>query len=92
MTAVNTRRLILNDGTIIEGGDAGLSSEGNLWLWFTGHTMMQAFTLFLDPQKTERITFWRTEEAEDIYEGYTNCTNINIDANGMMHVCLTREG
>ena len=89
---MNTRKLILNDGTIIEGGDAGLSSNGNLWLWFTGYTMMQTVTIFLDPVKTASITFWRTEGAEDTYEGYTNCTNINIDANGTMHVCLTREG
>lgn len=86
------RRLILNDGTEIENGDAGLSSIGNLWLWFTGYTMMQAAALFLNPEKTAQITFWRTEDAVDTYEGYTNCTNINIDANGRISICLTREG
>lgn len=85
------RRLILNDDTVIENGEAGLSSANNLWVWFTGRTMMEAAAIFFNPGKTERIIF-QYGEMEDTYEGYTNCTNINIDANGMMHVCLTREG
>lgn len=88
---MNGRRLILNDGTVIEGGEAGLSSSGNLWLWFTGYTMMQAAMMFFDPEKTEKITFYRTEEASDDYEGYTNCTNISIEKNGRLSICLKRE-
>ena len=88
--AMEERKLILNDGTEIAGGNAGLSSEGNLWLWFSGFTMMQAAMMFLDPEKTARIIF-RGIDAEDIYEGYTNCTNMNVDANGQFHICMTRE-
>ena len=69
---MNGHRLILNDGTVIEDGEAGLSSSGNLWLWFGGYTMMQAAAMFFDPEKTEKITFYRTEEAITDFEGYTN--------------------
>lgn len=87
---MDERKLILNDGTEIAGGYAGMSSRGNLWLWFTGYTMAQAVTMFLDPAKTARIVF-SAGEAEEIYEGYTNMTSINVDANGQFHVGMQRE-
>ena len=87
---MNERSLILNDGTVIEGGSAGMSSEGNLWLWFTGYTMAQAAMMFLDPTKTERIIF-RGGETDIIYEGYTNCININRDGSGQFHICMVQE-
>ena len=79
------RKLILNDGTEIEGGYAGISSRGNLWMWFTGYTMAQAVMMFLDPEKTERIVFMAGET------GYTEMTSINVDANGQFHVGMKRE-
>jgi hypothetical protein len=84
------RKLILNDGTEIEGGHAGISSRGNLWMWFTGYTMAQAVMMFLDPEKTERIVFM-AGETEEVYEGYTEMTSINVDANGQFHVGMKRE-
>jgi len=89
---MSARNLVLNDGTTIEDGDAGLSSSNNLWLWFTGYTMMQVALMFLDTEKTSRITFHQSEDVVDVYEGYTNCININMETNGQFHVCLTREG
>lgn len=87
---MDDRKLILNDGTVIEGGYSGLSSRGNLWLWFTGYTMAQAVMMFLDPAKTEKIIFM-AGDTEEIYEGYTNMTSINVDANGQFHVGMQRE-
>ena len=87
---MDDRTLILNDGTVIDGGYAGMSSRGNLWLWFTGCTMAQAAAMFLDPEKTERIVS-KAGDTEDVYEGYTSCTNINVDANGQFHICMVRE-
>ena len=84
-------RLILNDGTVIEGGEAGLSSNGNLWLWFTGYSIMQAAMMFFDPEKTNRITFNQPGDVNTVYEGYTNCTSISIENNGQLSVCLKRE-
>ena len=84
------RKIVLNDGTEIDGGTAGISSEGNLWLYFTGYTMMQTAMMFLDPEKTEKITFIGGE-TEYIYEGYTNCVNMSLDDVGKFHICMVRE-
>lgn len=79
-------RLILNDGTVIEGGLAGYAA-GNLWCYFAG-TMQQAVSLFLDPAKTARIVF-EYGEMQDVHEGFTTCTSVNIDVDGNVSVCLT---
>lgn len=83
------RRLILNNGTIIEGGEAGYSS-GNLWLWFTGWTLQQAAAVFFNPAATMRIVFQYGED-EDVYLGYTDCTGLSIDEDGRISVCLVKE-
>ena len=83
------RRIILNDGTTLEGGEAGYS-QGFLWIYLHGYTMMQAAMLFFDPEKTARIVF-QYGEMENTYEGFTNCININIDVDGRLSVCMTRE-
>lgn len=83
------RRLILNDGTIIENGEAGCA-QGFLWCYFIGYTLQQAASLFFDVSKTSRIVF-QYGEMEDTYNGYTNCVNLNIDADGMISVCMKRS-
>lgn len=80
-------RLVLNDGTIIEGGRAGYAA-GNLWCYFTG-TMQQAVSVFLDPAKTARIEFVYGEMS-DVHEGFTVCTSINCDIDGNISVCMVK--
>ena len=80
-------RLILNDGTAIEGGRAGYAA-GSLWLYFAG-TMQQAVSMFLDPAKTARIVFVYGEMSDE-YEGFTNCTSINCDIDGNISVCMVK--
>ena len=82
------RRLILNDGTVIENGEAG-QTPLNLWLWFGGMTLQEAAALFFDTEKTETITF-QYGEMEDIYEGYTSCARLEIDTDGKITVCMKR--
>lgn len=82
------RRLILMDGTTLEDGRCGLA-DGHLWCWITGMTMMQAAMIFLDPTKTGEIVF-EYGEMSDTYENYTNCTNLSIDNDGKVSICLTR--
>lgn len=82
------QRLILNDGTIIEGGKAGYA-QGFLWCYFTGYTLPQAAMLFFDPTKTARIVF-QYGEMEDVHEGFTNCINTGIDVDGRVSVCMTK--
>jgi hypothetical protein len=82
------RRLILNDGTIIEGGEAGYS-QGFLWVWFTGYTLQQAALMFFDTSKTSKIVF-QYGEMESVYEGFTTVMNLGIDVDNNVSVCLTK--
>jgi hypothetical protein len=80
--------LIFADGTTIEGASCGYA-EGNLWCWVTGYTMPQAAQVFLDPAKTERITF-QHGETEDVFEGFTKCTNLFINVDEQISACLQK--
>lgn len=82
------RRLILNDGTIIEDGEAGYAQR-NLWLWFTGYTLQDAASIFFNAFKTAHIIF-QYGEMQDEYDGYTNCTALQIDTDGRISICLTK--
>lgn len=82
------KRLILNDETVIEDGQAGYS-QGFLWLYFTGYTMPEAGAIFFDPLKTDKIIF-QYGEMEDVYEHFTSCTNLMIDSDGLISVCMTK--
>ena len=81
------KRVILNNGTILENAEAGYA-DGFLWIWFDG-TMQQAAELFLDPANTSVITF-QYGEMQDVYEGYTDCTVIKASADGTLSVCMTK--
>lgn len=82
------QRLLLMDGTTIDGGTAGYAS-GFLWCWFTGYTLQEAAQIFFDPTKTGRIVF-QFGEMSETYEGYTNCTSISIDIDGRVSVCMKK--
>jgi 4-diphosphocytidyl-2-C-methyl-D-erythritol kinase len=41
------RNIVLNDGTVIPGGECGYS-DGFLWCWLNGYTMQQAASLFFE--------------------------------------------
>lgn len=85
---MNGRRIVLNDGTTIEGGEAGYS-QGFLWVWFTGYTLQQAALMFFDTSKTSKIVF-QYGEMESVYDGFTTVTNLGIDVDQQVSVCLTR--
>jgi hypothetical protein len=82
------RRLILKDGKIIEGGEAGYYG-GFLWLYIPAMPLSMAVALFDNPAKTGHIVF-QYGEMEDAYDGYTSCMGVNIDADGRVSVCMTK--
>lgn len=82
------KRLILADGTVIENGEAGYS-EGFLWLYAESMSMMQAAQIFLDSDKTLRIRF-QYGEMEDVYDGFTVCRGITMNADGDLAVCMVK--
>lgn len=82
------RKLILNDGTILEGSEAGYA-DGFLWLYITGMSLQDAAIMAFNPEKTRKITF-QYENMQEIYEGFTVCTNLHIDQDGLVSVCLKK--
>ena len=82
------RRLVLNDGTQIENGEAGYA-DGFLWLFIPGYTIQQGI-VFFDPEKTSKIIY-QYGEMEDTYTGFTNCRTLMIQE-GRLAVQMTQEG
>ena len=82
------QRLILNDGTEIEGGSAGYA-EGFLWLYFSGMTFSQAANVFSDAAKTSRIIH-QYGEMHATYDGFTECMTVQVDVDGHVSVCLKK--
>lgn len=81
-------QIVLNDETIIPGARAG-RSDGYLWVYFAGFSMLETAEIFCDAEKTCRIEY-DYGEMSAVYEGYTNCRTINIDYDGNVSVCLAR--
>ena len=81
-------RLILNDGSVIEGGRAGYSDRF-LWLFFKGYTMQQAAMVFFDPSKTAKIIY-QYGEMESMFNGFTVCLSLMTDADGEISVCMAK--
>lgn len=79
------RQLILNDGTIIPNGEAGLSG-GFLWLYLPGYTIQQAAAVAFDSNKTSVIVF-DYGDLTDTFNGFTSCVNISAE-DGQSSVCL----
>lgn len=71
------QRLILADGTTIEGATAGYS-DGYLWLWFPGWTMAQTAAVVLNREAMKKIYFQYGEE-EEVYSGFTVCVHMKQD-------------
>lgn len=82
-------RLILMDRTEIEDGRAG-EADGRLWLWFGGMSLSEAAAIAFNPEKTGRIRY-QYGAMEDVYTGYTDCTNIGIGPDGLISISLRRE-
>ena len=82
-------RVILNDGTVLENGNAGYA-EGFLWLWITGLTIQQVAAIVFDSSKTSKIVY-QYGDMEDNYNGFTDCVALNINYDGIVAACL-KEG
>lgn len=82
-------RLILNDGTVIENGRAGLSG-GELSLWMPGYSIVQVAMLIADKTKMQRVIS-SAGGLDNEYVGYTECVLITIDYNGETFVSMRKE-
>ena len=89
MRKTEGERLILKDRTEIEDGRAG-EADGFLWLWFGGMTMAEAAEIAFNPEKTGKIRH-QYGEMEDVYTGFTSCTNIGIGPDGKIFISMRRD-
>lgn len=80
--------LLLNDGTVVEKGHAGLA-DGFLWLGFPGWTMQKAAEKAFDANAMNRIIWNVSEDDEEVYTGYTVCRHIDQD-DGEIAVCMVK--
>jgi len=80
-------KLILADGTRINGGEAGFTGE-ELWIYLPGWTVTKAAQVFGSQSKTKEIRV-QYNEAEDLYLGYTECKNIMAQSKRIA-VCLVK--
>ena len=82
-------KLILNDGTEIVNGSAW-NVRGDLWVTYKGGTFADAVAIALDHEKTSCITYEHEGES-DVFEGFTDCTSVNLDLAGNITIILRRE-
>ena len=82
------QRLIFADGSEIEGAACGYS-DGCLWCWLPNYTMQAALLIFFDPEKTARIVY-EYGAMHDVYNGFTECVSLFIDADSRVSGCLKR--
>lgn len=81
-------KLVLNDGTTIQDGHAGLA-DGFLWLWLPGTTIQSAAAIAFNQERTKRITYWYGDNLEITYSGFTECVNI-MTQGFEIAVCMRR--
>lgn len=75
-----TQTVTLADGTVLNGYAGRSSLSGEIWVWLDeGTSMVTAFGLFSDPEKTATIRTDLTEDTSETYEGYTTMSLIRED-------------
>lgn len=85
----NELGLIFADGTVIEDGFCMLDGVELICI-VKGISMIQSAQIFLDPVKTERITY-KTAYESRIYDGFSDCWNIFKDGNGKITAIMRKE-
>lgn len=81
-------KLILNDGTEIQGHL--LETENRLFLYLNDITLTEAFSLLIDPRKTEYIQWERYRQTGHVY-GFTKLMSISEEEGGMICAGLKKE-
>lgn len=88
----DVRRIILADGTILEGSECGYA-EKRLWCFLKGLTFVQAFQIFSDPEKIKKIIFeygYVDSPIREEYIGFINMVSI-VKRETTIDICLEKE-
>lgn len=83
----------LADGTILNAS-CGFDGESGIWIWMSDkddpvNNMAAMFTIFSDPKKTATIIS-NIRGIEEVYEGYTKLTILQVDYNGCVHIQMKK--
>lgn len=71
------RCLVFSDGTRLTGCGYGYYDRV-LWLYLGGMTMLEAFPIVSDPEKTQKIEYFSGEILIDSFEGFTEITAMSV--------------
>lgn len=83
--------VVLNDGTSLFGTAGETYEGGDLWIWFDQEiTMMEAVTLFSDPEKTSKITVNVSKIDQQVYMGYIVLSMVQKRPDGKVSVRMNR--
>ena len=81
-------KLTLNDGTEIAGHMYEI--DGRLFVYMSGITLAEAFSLLIDPEKTKKITENRYGEITTI-TGYNHLYAISEESESMISAVLKKN-
>lgn len=70
-------KIILNDGTIIEGGVVSPAGKKQIFVSVPKNDIVRTVSLFSDFNKVEEITFY-SSVYKRVYSGYTQLGSVNI--------------
>lgn len=86
------RRIILADGTVLDESECGYADK-RLWCYLKKLTLNQAFQIFSDPEKTNKIIFEYGYVDSPVQEEYLDFVDlISINKRELtIDVCLEKE-
>lgn len=81
--------LTLNDGTVLHGHL--IETDGRLFLYIYDLSMAEAFTLLIQPAKTEKIIANRNRQEQTVM-GYRKLVSVTDEGCGMISAGLKKNG
>lgn len=90
---VEAEILEFKDGSTIEGRASANQDRDSLWISILDENanFSQVAAIFMDPNKTEKITYHSSLYDTPVYEGFTRMAGINISRDGKFKVRMKKE-
>ena len=84
-------RIVMNDGSIVEGGSISKCGEKQIIVTIPGEDIVQATILFGNPARTQKMEAYYSVY-KNTYEGFTNVGSVGVDSyEHTVHVYLSGE-
>ena len=83
--------LTLNDGTVLENSHA-IENNDRLFIYVeNGSTISQVFEIFIDPEKTKKITFTNLDSSQITWRGYKRLMDVRDEEHGLITAMLKKN-